>query len=329
MSDESQLQVGPTDGRSSLTLSKTRSNLIARGRKDAAIFARPSPLAPIEPLSETRRRAEEGNRVSQWKLGRAHSSGEGVPQDYAEALKWYRKAADAGYKLAVEMIGYCYLYGEGVPQDHAEAAKWLRRSTPSQCGIAELTLGKFYFYGDGVQQDYAEAVKWLLGALSGELYEESNDETGYLLARVYALEALPQWRWHDEGEDVWLRYTEEVKWHRECADEGNVFSQFCVGLVYTYGRGLTQDDGEAAKWFRKAADAGDVWAQFHLAVAYDKGRGVPQDYVQAHLWFNLAASRTTGQAQKYASDERDSIARKMTSQQIAEAQRLASEWKPT
>ena len=61
---------------------------------------------------------------------------------------------------------------------------------------------------------------------------------------------------------------------------------------------------------------------------YDNGEGVPQDYVQAHKWINLAASRASGpDAEKYRK-ARDVVADKMTSDQIAKAQQLASEWKP-
>jgi len=55
---------------------------------------------------------------------------------------------------------------------------------------------------------------------------------------------------------------------------------------------------------------------------------VPQDYVQAHMWLNLAASRVSGDDQKKYADQRDDIAKKMTAEQIAEAQRQAREWKP-
>ena len=62
---------------------------------------------------------------------------------------------------------------------------------------------------------------------------------------------------------------------------------------------------------------------------YRKGEGEPQDYPQAHKWFNLAASRETDPKDRAdAMKNRDIIAAKMTPAQIAEAQRLAREWKP-
>jgi TPR repeat protein len=50
--------------------------------------------------------------------------------------------------------------------------------------------------------------------------------------------------------------------------------------------------------------------------------GVPQDFVQSHLWFNLAAS----QGHAGGTKNRDIVAARMTPQQIAQAQKLASEW---
>ncbi len=46
--------------------------------------------------------------------------------------------------------------------------------------------------------------------------------------------------------------------------------------------------------------------------------------LQAHMWFSLAAARGGGDYAKV----RDQVAKLMTPAQIAEAQRLAREWKP-
>lgn len=71
--------------------------------------------------------------------------------------------------------------------------------------------------------------------------------------------------------------------------------------------------------------------QYNVGLMYAEGRGVPQDYVQAHKWFNLAASRfpaLEAESRDKAVNSRDFVAARMTTAQIAEAQRLASEWKP-
>ena len=94
--------------------------------------------------------------------------------------------------------------------------------------------------------------------------------------------------------------------------------------MYEHGGGVPQDYAEALKWYRKAADQGFAKAQNNLGIMYDRGQGVLQDYVQAHMWFNLAAA----QGNERALENRDIVAKKMTSTQVAEAQKLAREWKP-
>ena len=73
-----------------------------------------------------------------------------------------------------------------------------------------------------------------------------------------------------------------------------------------------------------AADQGYVDAEFNLAFMYKNGLGVSPSYVQAHMWLGLAA--TAGD--KKAAENRDIVARLMTTAEIAEARKLAQEWKP-
>jgi TPR repeat protein len=92
--------------------------------------------------------------------------------------------------------------------------------------------------------------------------------------------------------------------------------------------GMEADDSgdyaTALREWRPLAEQGDSTAQAALGLLYEKGRGVPQDYVRAHMWYNLAAAN----GDKAGAEFRDDLARKMTPAQIAEAQKLAREWKP-
>jgi hypothetical protein len=115
-----------------------------------------------------------------------------------------------------------------------------------------------------------------------------------------------------------------VRWLRLAADQGFASAQLYLGLMYDLGHGVPQDYQEAVPWYRLAAGQGHFYAQYNLGGMYGLGRGVPQDYVQAHLWYNLAAS----QGYQAAAKLRDSLAQKMMPAQVAEAQRLAREWRP-
>jgi uncharacterized protein len=63
------------------------------------------------------------------------------------------------------------------------------------------------------------------------------------------------------------------------------------------------------------------------------GQSVSRDYVIAHMWLSLAAGGDKKEAEarnKMTPEQaRDIVAKHMTPTQIAEAQKLAREWKPT
>jgi TPR repeat protein len=82
-------------------------------------------------------------------LGRMYSLGQGVPQDYAQALTWYRRAADQGEAGAQFMLGVIYDNGQGVPQDYAQAGHWYRKATDQGQADAQYNLGVMYEYGQG------------------------------------------------------------------------------------------------------------------------------------------------------------------------------------
>ena len=97
---------------------------------------------------------------------------------------------------------------------------------------------------------------------------------------------------------------------------------FNLGVMYGKGEGVAQDYREAVKWFRVAAEQGDASAQSNLGLMYAFGQGVAQDYVQAHMFCNVAAAN----GNIIGIECRDLLAKEMTSEQIAEAQKIAREW---
>jgi uncharacterized protein len=133
------------------------------------------------------------------------------------------------------------------------------------------------------------------------------------------------------GQGVPQDYGEAAKWYRLAAEQGDATAQGNLGFMYYSGQGVPQDYGEASKWYRLAAEQGNPTAQSNLGSMYYSGQGVRQDYVQAYLWVDLAASRFPPSAiddRKGAAHNRDIVASKMTAEQLAEAQKLAREWKP-
>jgi TPR repeat protein len=214
----------------------------------------------------------------------------------------------------------------GGPLDDANAAddrgdyktvyRLLRPLADQGNATAQARIGLMYHEGDGVPKDYAEAARWLRMAA----------EQGYGPAQA-ALGAM-----YVNGEGVPRDLAEGIRWLRNAAEQGLSPVQETLGEMYSVNsKNVPQDYAEAAKWFRKAADQGDPTAQYNLGTMYIEGKGVLQDYVQAHMWLNLSVSRLPASEKKIRDEavhNRDLVAAKMTPEQIAEAQKLAREWKP-
>jgi TPR repeat protein len=86
--------------------------------------------------------------------------GQGVKQDFGEAVRWYRKAADQGHAIAQINLGSMFKNGQGVKQDFSEAMRWYRKAADQGHVDAQLNLGIMFESGQGVKQDFGEAKRW-------------------------------------------------------------------------------------------------------------------------------------------------------------------------
>ena len=120
------------------------------------------------------------------------------------------------------------------------------------------------------------------------------------------------------------RFRQFPQFHRKAAEQGYTEAQYNLGVMYGSSQGVEQDYAEAVRWYRKSAVQGYAGAQYNLGVMYENGLGVAKDYIEAHKWWDLAAAAGITEADKY----RSIVAERMTSAQIAEAQKLAQEWRP-
>ena len=102
----------------------------------------------------------EGTAVAQYNIGELYHNGKGVAKNYQEALKWFRLAAAQGSAAAQASIGVMYYRGQGVTQDHKEAGKWFRLAAEQGYAEAQVIIGVMYDKGQGVTQDYASAHMW-------------------------------------------------------------------------------------------------------------------------------------------------------------------------
>lgn len=88
-------------------------------------IARPADLSSsVSDLDGMRQLAEQGDPAAQFALGAHYVTGEGVAQDYPEAVRWFSLAADHGHVIAQSTLGAYYGIGRGVSQDFSKAYFW-------------------------------------------------------------------------------------------------------------------------------------------------------------------------------------------------------------
>jgi TPR repeat protein len=109
---------------------------------------------------------------------------------------------------------------------------------------------------------------------------------------------------------------------QQSAGLGNAAAQLRLGMFYYTGVGVQKNPLKAATLFEKSAEQGNAGAQYFFGLAYFNGEGVPKDVVLSYAWANLAA------AQDQSKELRDAIEKVASKEEIQEAQRLSSAWKP-
>jgi len=241
--------------------------------------------------------AEQGDAKSHFKIGMIYKFGQGVQQDYEEAVKWYRLGAEQGDINAQYNLGLMYENGQGVQQDYKEAVKWYRLGAEQGGVNAQYNLGLMYSTGKGTPQSHKESIKWLLKVAEQNQVVTSMKAQRLIRANYHQL-------------------------HKQIAEEGDSYAQRFLGASYYLGLGVTQDYAEAAKWYKKAAEKEDRIAQNILGAMYAKGKGVSKDFVEAYKWFSISGKTGNGRMYKEKIGKQ-----KMTSAQIAKAQKLVRKWR--
>jgi TPR repeat protein len=122
-------------------------------------------------------KAEKGDPIAQYDLGNSYYGGNGVVQDYVQAVSWYRKAIAQGHLKAHSDLGLCYFNGTGVKKNEVEAVSWYRKAADQGDTLALHNLGGCYGSGSGVEKDEVEAYAlWYLASITDEVTRKALAE---------------------------------------------------------------------------------------------------------------------------------------------------------
>jgi len=179
-------------------------------------------------------------------------------------------------------------------------------------GLFGLHAGARAGFAEGASaynaRNYALALKEI-----APLARAGNPDAQHLMGLMYYM-----------GRGVTRDYKQAFSWHMKAAGQGKADAQYVVGAMYYTGNAVPLDQKHAVLWFRRAAEQGHAEAQHALGLMYRYNvAGVPQDTVIAYMLYNLAAAG----GHRNAVEQRAAIARKMTQEQVEEAQALSRTWK--
>ena len=221
-------------------------------------------------IEELRFAAAAGDASAANKFGERYREGDGVAQDYAQALHWYRFAAEAGHSEAQNNLGSMLLNGLGCPVDAEAAVGWYTASAKQGLAVAQYNLGKRYLHGNGAALDERQAFYWLEQSAHkgyswamcelGTLYRFGNGtEINLLRAAQYHIMAA------EAGDGLAVEHlTEERISLADLAIEGSREAAFALFQISQGGFGVEKDPRTAWSWLRWAYDgcdsgSTDVW----------------------------------------------------------------------
>ena len=217
--------------------------------------------------------ADQGVAEAQYTLGGIYREGHGVPQDYAEAVRWYRLAADQGYGEGQSDLGAMYFQGRGVVQDYVQSHMWRNLAALRQTGqdhelsvnardaLASLMTPAQVAEAQRLAREWdaahpGSAVPFISQGLmrGGDVIEWINDGVEVTPVEEVTPEEIAE-----------LRERGEVAELLALAEQGNAFAQDNLGDMYAKPEklfaqlpvdGVPEDDVEAARWYRLAAEQG-------------------------------------------------------------------------
>jgi len=117
-------------------------------------------------------RADAGDSTAQYEMALRYADGEGVPQNYRDAMAWFAKAAANGNDNAQWKLGLGYIKGIGVPHDERKAVVRFKRAANHGNIRAQNALSDLYLSGRGVPRDFVRAYTW--ASIATGLREDDN-----------------------------------------------------------------------------------------------------------------------------------------------------------
>ena len=270
-------------------------------RKAACLTLPPQSMFDRARTLQARGEAEEG---AQWLLeaaGRGHAracyvlgcccnTGEGLPQDAAQAVHWWQRAAEAGDADALYELGLCYYQGRGTARDYARAEQcWAAAEQKGQQAAADSLPAARAKLALAPLSD-EELLEQARAAVSADDYDTALPLLEEAAERGNPVGLTALGRCCELGLGGAEAPAEAVRLYRAAAEQQYPQALYRLGDCYYNGYGgLPKDYSAAARYWVSAAEAGDPLAQWGLCLLLQDGLGTSQDYTEAEYRCRQAA----------------------------------------
>jgi TPR repeat protein len=192
-------------------------------------------------LAELQARAEKGEAVAQFLLGRAYLlATDGVKKDEAAAAVWFKKAADQGQLNSETFLAWMYEEGRGgLAKDDAQAVYWYRKAADLGEANAMRNLGLMCLDGrGGLAKDEAQGVSWFNKAA-----EKGDESAQNYLGLMY-----------EKGRGGLAQDVEKAMyWYQKAADKGYASAQNNLAVIYLGSNPDLRNPRAALDYAQKAA----------------------------------------------------------------------------
>ena len=121
-----------------------------------------------------------------------------------------------------------------------------------------------------------------------------------------------------ETEKSLIDYKEALRLYKLAANQGHTEAEFCLGHMYSKGKGISKNYKEAVRLYRNAAKKGYIDAQYYLGLMYADGTGIEQNFINAYMWWDIADTNGFFMAKK----SKKNLSTKMTTSQIEKAENI-------
>ena len=191
--------------------------------------------------------AEQGDAVSQYRIGKDIFYGIQSEQDTEEGLEYLISSAEQGNNYAQYLIAKELLSGEHIEQDIDRAIEMLEELSDRGFTIADYRLGKLYYDGEYVPKDLLSARRYLLNAS-----DDGNRLADYLIGKMYL--------------DNKNYYNAMFYLERSASDE-NQYAQYLLGKMFLQNGEVER----AISYLNMASLQGNKYAT-NLVNHYNSGR---------------------------------------------------------